>query len=115
MDADAALAELTELSSQIQAAVVLEERRVAGSTGAGAQALAAAADELLASAAGVRSGGPAVTRVEVSLPDAAIFLVVEGDRRIVARTVPRPTPGLVVHDLRACLRRLAAGEEGARA
>jgi hypothetical protein len=115
MDADAALAELTELSSQIQAAVVLEEHDVAGSTGAGTEALAVAADELLAAAAHVRGGGPAVTRVEVSLPEASVFLVVEGDRRIVARTVPRPTAGLVVHDLRACLRRLAAGEDGARA
>jgi hypothetical protein len=115
MDADAALAELTELSSQIQAAALLEERAVTASTGPGAQSLAAAADELLAAAADVRRGGPAVTRVEVSFPHASVFLVVEGDRRIVARTVPRPTPGLVVHDLRACLRRLAAQEDGGRA
>jgi hypothetical protein len=115
MDADAALAELTELSSQIQAAVVLEEGTVAGSTGPGATPLAGAADELLAAAAAVRRGGPGITRVEVSLPDAAVFLVVEGERRIVARTGPRPASGLVVHDLRTCLRRLAAAEDGARA
>ena len=112
MDADAALAELTELSSQVEAAVVLDERGVAGSTGSGTESLAAAADELLRAAANVRGDGPAVTRVEVLLPDAAVFLVLEGDRRIVARTVPRPTPGLVVHDLRACLRRLTESEDG---
>jgi hypothetical protein len=110
MDADAALAELTELSSQVEAAVVLDEQGVAGSTGSGTESLAAAADELLRAATGVRGDEPAVTRVEVMLPEASVFLVLEGDRRIVARTVPRPTPGLVVHDLRACLRQLAAGE-----
>jgi hypothetical protein len=106
MDVDAALGELTELSSQVEAAVVLDDGGVVGTTGAGAEALAEAAEALLAAAREVRPDGPQVARVEVELPEAGVFLVREGARRIVARTVPRPTAGLVVYDLRTCLRRL---------
>ena len=111
MDVDAALGELIELSSQVEAAVVLDRAGVAGSTGPAAEGLAAAADALLEAAGALRPDGPAVSRVEVTLPEAGVFVVREGERRIAARTVPRPTAGLVVYDLRTCLRRL--GERGA--
>ncbi len=110
MDADAALAELTELSAQVETAAVLaDDGSVVAATVAEdrATALAAAAARLVESASGVRPGGPGVTRVEVRLPEGSVFVVVEGDQSIAATTVPEPTAGLVVYDLRTCLRRIA--------
>jgi hypothetical protein len=115
MDVADALAELTELSSQVEAAAILDGGRVAGTVGPGAEALASAAGPLLAAARAVRPDGPAVTRVEVALPEGGVVCVVEGARSAVARTVPGATAGLVVYDLRTCLRRLAGAPEGAGA
>ncbi|HEY7729441.1 MAG TPA: hypothetical protein VH950_00910 [Gaiellaceae bacterium] len=112
MDADAALAELTDLSAQIESAAVLDEDgAVLGSTpGSRGAELARASSEALATAAGLRPGATP-TRVELLLPGGGLFVVAEGRRRIAATTTPKPTAGLVVYDLRACLRRLA-GETG---
>ena len=63
------------------------------------------AAELVAAAGDVRSTGE-VTRVEVSLGATSLFVVREGGRTAVATTVPQPTAGLVVYDLRTALRRL---------
>jgi predicted regulator of Ras-like GTPase activity (Roadblock/LC7/MglB family) len=115
MDADAALAELKQLSSQVEEAAILDaDGSVVASTLSAerAGALAAAAAALLAAAASLRPDGPGVARVEVALPEGSVFAVVEGERRAVATTVPDPTAGLVVYDLRTCLRRLDE-EEGA--
>ena len=114
MDAEAALAELTELSAQVETAAVLaDDGSVEAATVPEERAapLAAAAARLLESAAGVRPGGPAVSRVEVRLPEGSVFVVTEGERSIAATTVPEPTAGLVVYDLRTCLRRI--GEDDA--
>ena len=109
MDARAALAELTELSSQVEAAALLEAGDgPAVSTPADeatAERLAAAAREALEAAASVRPGAE-VTRVEVTLPHGGLFVVREGGRTAVATTIPDPTAGLVVYDLRTCLRRI---------
>lgn len=117
MDVPAALAELEELSSQITRAVVLEpDGAPAGAIGADdarAARLADVAVRLLDAASSVRPGGPPVTRVDVLLPAGGVFVVREGGRTIVATTVPAPTSGLVVYDLRTVLRRVADGEEGA--
>lgn len=117
MDAKAALDELTELSTQVQAAVVsATEGAVVGSTladAARAEALARAGADALAAAADVRPGGPDVTRVEVALPEGHLFVVREGGRTIAATTVPEPTSGLVLYDLRTVLRRLEEGGAGA--
>jgi len=67
--------------------------------------LARTAAELLAAAADVRPGGE-ISRIEVSLDDGSVFVVTEGGRSAVARTVPEPTAGLVVYDLRTALHRL---------
>jgi predicted regulator of Ras-like GTPase activity (Roadblock/LC7/MglB family) len=115
MDPEAALAELTELSAQVETAAVLAaDGSVVAATVSPerAAALAVAAGRLGDAAAAVRPGGPAISRVEVRLPEGSAFLVDEGGRRIVATTVPEPTAGLVVYDLRTCLRRIAEGEEG---
>ena len=108
MDAAAALKELSELSAQIEAAAVLRDGAVEATVGNTdvAERVARAADGLLATAAAVRPGGPEVERVEVVVPDGGVFVVRAGSRTVVAATVPEPTAGLVLYDLRTCLRRI---------
>ena len=112
MDAAQALADLTEISSQITAAVLFDEvGAVVGSTLAdeqAAQALARSAGELLEGAAAFRSGGAAVTQLEASTQDGSVFVVRDGSRRIAATTGAWPTVGLVFYDLKSCLRGTAS-------
>ena len=108
-----ALTQLTELSSQVEDAAILGESGfVLASTGTPerGEELARVAADLLAVAADVRRDGPAVTRVEVAFPGGSLFVVREDGRTAVATTVPAPTAGLVVYDLRTALRRLAEGD-----
>ena len=108
MEPNEALAELLDLSSQIaEVAILGESGFVLASSGSPerGERLAAAAAEIVAAAGEVRPGGE-VTRVEVSLGTNSLFVVREGGRTAVARTVPEPTAGLVVYDLRTALRRL---------
>jgi predicted regulator of Ras-like GTPase activity (Roadblock/LC7/MglB family) len=108
MDAQQALADLTEISSQIEAAVLFDEGgEIAGSTLAGeepARALADAAARLLEDAAAFRSNGGEVTQLEASTHEGSVFVVRDGARRIAATTGPSPTVGLVFYDLKSCLR-----------
>lgn len=115
MDAAQALQELMELSSQIGAAVVLgPEGELLSSEGEGASGtLASAALELAAAAADLGSSAD-VTRVEVELDEGALFVVREGGKTIAARTGPDPTSGLVVYDLRTCLRSIEEQQPGRR-
>src|SRR4051812_8864684 len=103
------LAELTALSSQIDEVAILGGSGFvlasSGSPERGEQ-LARVAAELLAAAADVRPGGRDVSRVEVRLPEASVFVVTDGSRSAVATTVAGPTAGLVVYDLRTALNRL---------
>jgi hypothetical protein len=112
MDAAQALADLTEISSQIESAVLFEESgAVLGSTLAHAEAaegMAQAAAQLLERAAGFRTEG-AVTQLEASTGGGSVFVVRDGARRIAATTGPAPTVGLVFYDLKSCLR----GADGA--
>jgi len=106
VEAAQALAELTELSSQVERAVVLRgDGSVLASTGddATAESLGRSALELVAAAFELRSTPEEVTRVEVELADGAVFVLCEGGRTIAATTGPQPTAGLVVYDLRTCL------------
>ena len=108
MDAAQALADLTEISSQIEAAVLFDESgAVVGSTltndDAG-KALAEVAARLLERTGEFRSGDGAVTQLEASTGDGNVFVVRAGGRRIVATTGPAPTGGLVFYDLKSCLR-----------
>jgi plasmid stabilization system protein ParE len=118
MDAAQALADLTEISSQIEAAVLFDESGdVAGSTLAdagAADALARAADELLRRADRLASGERMVTQVEASEPEGSVFVVRDGTRRIAAVTGPDPTVGLVFYDLKSCLRDADAEEKPKR-
>jgi hypothetical protein len=109
MDAEAALAELSELSAQVETAAVLRDGAVEALVGDAAQGerLSRAAESLLAAAAGLRPGGPDVERVEVVLPEGGVFVVRAGGRTAIGTTVPEPTAGLVLYDLRTCLRRIS--------
>jgi hypothetical protein len=98
----------------LAAAILGPEAAVEASTLADAartERLARCGGELLAAAADTRPGGPAVNRVEVALPAGSVFAVREDGRTIVATTVPRPTSGLVLYDLRTALRRLQEGHD----
>ena len=111
MDAAQALADLTEISSQVEAAVLFDVKGdVAGSTVSDddAAALARAAGELLDRAAALAEGHD-VTQVEASTPSGSVFVVRDGSRRIAATTAADPTTGLVFYDLKSCLR--DSGEE----
>jgi predicted regulator of Ras-like GTPase activity (Roadblock/LC7/MglB family) len=114
MDTVQALADLTEISSQIEAAVLFDgEGGIQGSTLAdegAARALAAATGALLAGASGFRTGGGEVTQLEASTNEGSVFVVCDGARRIAAATGPDPTAGLVFYDLKSCLRGAAAAE-----
>ena len=115
MDAGQALAELTEISSQIEFAVVFDSRgELIGSTLTDrevAEALARGGSELFATAGtagGEERGDPA--QVELGLSEASILLAREGDLRILAVTQPDPIAGLVFFDLSICLRKVAGAE-----
>src|SRR5689334_19908400 len=112
MDAAQALADLIEISSQVQAAVILDaEGRVLASTLAEAareERMANAARGLVEAAGQVRrDAGPRLTQLEAATPDGSVFVVRDADRTIAAATTPEPTVGLVLYDLKSCLRALA--------
>jgi predicted regulator of Ras-like GTPase activity (Roadblock/LC7/MglB family) len=115
MDAAAALADLTEISSQVDAAVVLDDAgAVVASTLDDAERsarLARVALELLGGAdKRFESDGRALTQLEAALREGSIFVAREAGRSIVATTSPEPTSGLVFYDLKTCLRSLAQPE-----
>jgi predicted regulator of Ras-like GTPase activity (Roadblock/LC7/MglB family) len=108
VDAQQAIADLTEISSQIQAAVVFDDKgKVAGSTleDAGrAEDLARAAAELLEQADKIKTGDGSVSQLEAATLEGSVFVVRDGKVRIAATTAPEPTVGLVFYDLKSCLR-----------
>ena len=111
MDAGRALADLVEISPQIEAAAVVSaEGETVGSFGvpeARAGLLARAVRELLDGAGAFRTEGR-VTQLHAALDEVDVFAVTVGDERtIVAVAGGQATPGLVFYDLKQCLRRLA--------
>jgi len=112
MDAASALADLTEISSQVEAAVVLDDAGavVASTLDDGersAQLARAAVDLLAATDKRFESGGRTLTQLEAALREGSVFVAREEGRSIVATTSPEPTSGLVFYDLKTCLRSLA--------
>jgi predicted regulator of Ras-like GTPase activity (Roadblock/LC7/MglB family) len=111
MDAASALADLLEISAQVEAAVLVGgDGAVVASTltsEAAAGRIARAGTSLLELATEQVAGGRAVTDAEVALREGSVFVAREGDRTIVARTPPRPSSQLVLYDLRATLRAAA--------
>jgi predicted regulator of Ras-like GTPase activity (Roadblock/LC7/MglB family) len=114
MDAARALADLTEISSQIEAAVVLDQDgSLLGSTVADearADELAGGVRELLA-AAERAAGDQELAQVEVATTEGSVFVVRDGERTIAATTTPEPTVGLVFYDLKSCLRSVAGADD----
>jgi predicted regulator of Ras-like GTPase activity (Roadblock/LC7/MglB family) len=90
MDAEQAIADLTEISSQIQAAVVFDDKgKVAGSTFADtgrAEELARAAADLLEQAESVKTGDGALSQLEAATAEGSVFVVRDGKTRIAATT-----------------------------
>jgi predicted regulator of Ras-like GTPase activity (Roadblock/LC7/MglB family) len=115
MDPAQALSELTEISSQIQAACLLDsDGNVLANTVAdevSAKSFADAATALVAEALGVSQAGDSqLVQLEAATKEGSVFVVIEGDRAVAAVTKPEPTVGLVFYDLKSCLR--AAGTPG---
>lgn len=118
VDAAKALKDLTDVSSQIEGAVLartdgtvlasslgdVRSRRVSDS----ALELLRAADVLADS-----SGRAALGEVVAQFADGAVFVVRSGERLVAAVTAAEPTVGLVLYDLKTCLR-LAEEEQPAR-
>jgi predicted regulator of Ras-like GTPase activity (Roadblock/LC7/MglB family) len=117
VDVASALADLSEISSQVEAAVVIgADGAVLASTTPGepgTERLAQAGVALLEAATSrFGSSGRSVTELEAALREGSIFVAREGNLGIVARTSPGPSSGLVLYDLRTCLR--AAAEAAQR-
>jgi predicted regulator of Ras-like GTPase activity (Roadblock/LC7/MglB family) len=118
VDVAQALADLTEISTQIEAAVLFDSGgAVEGSTlgdESSAKSLAEAAAKLLAQADEGRGEQATVSQLQASLADGCVFVVRDGDRRIAGTTVASPTVGLVFYDLKSALRDSAPAEKPAR-
>jgi predicted regulator of Ras-like GTPase activity (Roadblock/LC7/MglB family) len=111
MDAAEALSELSDVSTQVQQAVLLE--RTGGvlastlSDEARSRELAEAARAALEAAGRVRGrGGPQVTALEAAHREGSLFVAAGPDRAVAATTAPDEPAGLVLYDLRTVLRKL---------
>jgi predicted regulator of Ras-like GTPase activity (Roadblock/LC7/MglB family) len=102
-----ALAELTELSTQVHAAAIFDrDGKVVASTMVGGRGdwLASSAKALLDAAESLRGKGEtAVVQLEAATSEGSVFVVREGERVIAAVTPREPTAGLVFYDLKRCL------------
>jgi hypothetical protein len=104
-----ALAHLTEISTQIQAAVVLDrEGAVQAATVDDDRAgrIASSALELFRQADAQREQG--LVQLDAALAGGSVFVVRDEERLIAATTGPGPTAGLVFYDLKSALRSLVA-------
>jgi hypothetical protein len=105
----AALDELREISSQIESAVLFDEKgKVLAATlrDDRAEWVASAARMLFEAAAKAGQGEP--TQLEAATGEGSLFVVRDGEMLIAAATLPDPTAGLVFYDLKSCLRSAAA-------
>jgi predicted regulator of Ras-like GTPase activity (Roadblock/LC7/MglB family) len=109
MEAAQALADLTEISSQIESAVL------AGADGAvlastyeddeRAKSVAEAALELLREAEATSpASGESLVQLEAATPEGCVFVVRDANNVVAAITGAEPTVGLVFYDLKTCLR-----------
>lgn len=116
--AAAALADLVEISSQIEAAVLL---------GADGSVVAATLDDELRARRFAETakrlfdeavdneaeiGSPPLQQIEAATLEGSVFVVRDGERLIAAITGPEPTVGLVFYDLKAALRQSGQGQSG---
>jgi predicted regulator of Ras-like GTPase activity (Roadblock/LC7/MglB family) len=112
VDAAQALADLTEISSQVlQVAIVEGDGRILATTiddEPRAGLFAEGVRKLIDEAEGLRRQRalPDLAQLEAATLEGSIFVVRQGDRLIAAATRPDPTVGLVFYDLKHCLRSL---------
>lgn len=103
MTAEQALADLTEISSQVEAAVLFDAKgKVAAATLPESEPFVRAVQDLLAAAAEARQGS--LNQLEASTLAGSLFVVRDGDSYIAATTGPEPTVALVFYDLKTALR-----------
>jgi predicted regulator of Ras-like GTPase activity (Roadblock/LC7/MglB family) len=103
-----ALAHLTEISTQIKAAVVLDrDGTVQAATVDDERAgrIASSALELFRQADAQREEG--LVQLDAALSGGSVFVVGDEERLIAATTTPGPTAGLVFYDLKSALRSFA--------
>jgi predicted regulator of Ras-like GTPase activity (Roadblock/LC7/MglB family) len=103
-----ALVELTEISTQIEAAVLFgADGKVVAATIPEERAaqVASSAKALLEQAGQIGEGE--LTQIEASTADGSLFVVKEGSTMIAASTSAEPTAGLVFYDLKSALRAAA--------
>jgi predicted regulator of Ras-like GTPase activity (Roadblock/LC7/MglB family) len=108
MDALQALTELTEISSQIEAACLFE---VDGAGGAStlpgeerSKLFVDSARALLHAARVDRSTEAPLVQLEAATLQGSVLIVADGDLAAAAVTGESPTVGLVFYDLKSCLR-----------
>jgi predicted regulator of Ras-like GTPase activity (Roadblock/LC7/MglB family) len=107
-DGQTAIDELKEISTQVEAAVLVgTDGKVLASTlsDARAERLATTAKNLLEEAG--RLDARELRQLEVATGEGSLFAVREGDLLIAATTGPGPTTGLIFYDLKSSLRRAA--------
>jgi hypothetical protein len=105
--AEQALAELTEISSQVEAAALFDAKgSVAASTLTDPEPFVRAVQDLLAAAGESRQGS--LSQLEAATGGGSVFVVRDGDSYIAATTAPEPTVALVFYDLKTALRAAAA-------
>ena len=120
MDAAQALADLTEISSQVMHVAVIDgEGAVLATTiadSARAERFVEGVSTLLEEADRLRQarGLPSLSQLEAATLEGSVFVVrreesVGATRVIAATTRPDPTVGLVFYDLKHCLRSIGEG------
>jgi predicted regulator of Ras-like GTPase activity (Roadblock/LC7/MglB family) len=112
MEAAQALADLTEISAQIEAAVLAKaDGSIVASTmkdEGRAKQLSEAAVELVAAGSESRPEGPnqELVQLQAATPRGSLFVARDARHVVAAITGSRPTVGLVFYDLKTCLRML---------
>jgi predicted regulator of Ras-like GTPase activity (Roadblock/LC7/MglB family) len=115
MDAEQAIADLTEISPQVRdVAVVGLQGAVVGTNASTerAEAIAAVAQQLLETADELH--GSEVAQLEAATAGGSVFAIRDNGRLIAATTSFEPTVGLVFYDLKTCLRSIEPDTAPAR-
>jgi predicted regulator of Ras-like GTPase activity (Roadblock/LC7/MglB family) len=117
MEAAQALADLIEISTQIESAVLVDGKGTVSASNlkdeGQADSFARSARDLLTAAEESMSGPDGrerLVQLQVVTPDGCVFVVRDEERLVAAVTVPDPTVGLVFYDLKTCLRHVAGDE-----
>jgi predicted regulator of Ras-like GTPase activity (Roadblock/LC7/MglB family) len=114
VDAERALADLLEISRDVEAAAVLDRDWAVVASNldrGGSEAFAGHVAELVREAERVKPGADgAATSLHASTDAGSIFVVRDREHAIAATAPRAAAAALVLHDLRTCLREVAARE-----